>query len=531
MGVLRTARLDPNVAGQRRPIVLGAAIALFAAGLSPMIYGLSSPTLEGSARQQPDLQAMFLLFTVAIGGVYLVGGLVGDLYGLRRTMLAGLLLIIVSNLASGLAETSPGLFALARLAAAGGMGLVIPAGIAMVAAPFEGETRAITIGIGYAALGIGAGAADFILVNLSPRVGFWPSLWLVAILAVFAAWYVRRTVPADVPQPPIALAHVTAYALWIFGLLAVTTALIGVAGRADLAMAALGTVGAASMFAGTLLHWRRPVANPDARVDLRPLAFALIAGVILAFGQVVPMLTLSKYLLLVSGAGELVAGLAIGPLILGFLAGGGVAGWLSSRFSARGLISGSLIAVGLSSFAVAAILAFLPNLLLVAPLLLIGVAYIVGTAIRAMLIFASIPRRLPALAAGLNQTSIVMGSQLGILIASSIVGVTTLAAFEASASRLQPAELQASLAQLSELMQAIGTTYFAPLVTEVAEALRVEYRAAFGAGIIAAFLASGTLSLIGAVISFLGIPRAEPLVLRWHYREERPERDAPPAAS
>ena len=529
IGALRTARLDPSVAGQRRPIVLGAAMALFAAGLSPMIYGLTSPTLEATARQHPDLQAVFLLFTVAIGGSYLAGGLAADLVGLRRAILAGLLLIITGNLASSLTDTQV-VFTLTRLVAAAGMGLVIPAAIALVAVPFESEVRAITIGIGYAALGIGAGAADFILVSLSPRAGFWPSIVLVASGAAIAVWYVRRVVPRDQPQSSIALANIGAYALWIFGLLAVTTALIGLAGRADAVMAGLGAVGAASMFAGSLLRWRRPIANPEARVELRPVAFALIAGVILAFGQVVPMLTLSKYLLLVSGTAELVAALAVGPLIFGFLAGGLVAGRLSGRLSARALISGSLGVVGASSLAVAAILAFLPNLLLVAPLLLIGVSYIVGTAIRAMLIFASIPRRLPALAAGLNQTSIVIGSQLGILIASSIVGVTTLAAFEAGAGELPPAELQASLAQLTELLQAIGTAYFTPLVAEVSAGLRGEYQAAFGVGITLAFVASGGLALLGAVISFLGIPRGKPLALLWHYREEGDERDAPPAA-
>ena len=504
-------------------MVAGAA-ALFAGGLNPVVYDEALTSLELASRLRPELEGIFLLSIVASASMYLVGGLLGDVLRRRRVLLAGLAALAAANLASLLTDHTA-LFVLARLAAAGAVGVVIPVSIAALAVPFRSDVRAVTISIGFAALGLGGAAGVVVLAVATPLVGYWPSLGLVTLAAIVAFHLARRSMPSDEVAEGARFDEMGIHVLWAFGLLAITASVIGLGGRAEPLRLGLGLFGAlAVLYALRRLRVQAP-AGRDIGVHLRPVAFALIAGVALSFAQAAPLFLLPKYLRYVEGYGAAASTLSLLPLVLGFVVAGPIAGALSARFSPRALIAGSLVVLGFADIALAAIAmdageSFSGLVLAALPLLAIGSGFIVGTSIRTAVIFASVPRRLPSTAASLNQVSILVGSQLGILVLTTVVGRAALSEFRASVETTNPTAAEAVVSTFETLLRAIETPEFAPIVATLSPELIERYGAAFASGIASGLLAAGLLALAGAVVTWFGMSLDDPLMLRWDYRDE-----------
>jgi MFS transporter, DHA2 family, multidrug resistance protein len=521
--LLRKAGMDISRAGPRTPIVVAGAAAVFAGGLNPIVYDEALTSLELASRLRPELESIFLLSIVVSASMYLVGGLLGDVLGRRRVLLAGLVALAAANLASLLTDHT--VFVLTRLAAAGAVGLVIPVSIAMLAVPFRSDVRAVTLSIGFAALGLGGAIGVVLLAAATPLVGYWPSLSLVTVAATVAFYVARRSLPSDDVTQRARFGEIGAHVMWAFGLLAITASVIGLGGRAEPLRFGLGLFGAvAVLYALRRLRGQAPPGR-DVSVHLRPVAFALIAGVALAFAQAAPLFLLPKYLRYVEGYGAALATLALLPLVLGFIVAGPIAGSLITRYSPRALIAGSLVGLGLADIAVAVIAvaageSFSGLLLAALPLLAIGSGFIVGTSIRTAVIFASVPRRLPSTAAALNQTSILVGAQLGVLVLTTVVGRTALSAYRASVETADPAAVEAAVSAFERLLRAIETPEFAPIVASLSPDQIERYSAAFASGIGSGLLAAGLLALAGAAVTWFGMSLDDPLMLRWGYRDE-----------
>jgi len=95
-------------------------------------------------------------YTLAFGGLLLLGGRVGDIAGRRRTLTAGVLLFAASSLLGGLATESAWLLA-ARALQGVGAALVAPSTLALITTNFpEGPRRHHALGIYSSMAGIGA---------------------------------------------------------------------------------------------------------------------------------------------------------------------------------------------------------------------------------------------------------------------------------------------------------------------------------------------------------------------------------------
>jgi EmrB/QacA subfamily drug resistance transporter len=101
-------------------------------------------------------------YTLAFGGLMLLGGRLADVAGRRRTFLAGLAVFTVASLVSGLAPGGEVLVA-ARVAQGVGAALLSPAALSIVTTTFHGAERHRALGV-WAAIG-GAGAAVGVLVG------------------------------------------------------------------------------------------------------------------------------------------------------------------------------------------------------------------------------------------------------------------------------------------------------------------------------------------------------------------------------
>jgi EmrB/QacA subfamily drug resistance transporter len=124
------------------------------------VVNVALPTIEHSLHLGVSgLEWIVSSYLLVLGGLLLVGGRVADVFGRRRMFLAGLAIFTLSSLAAGLAGSADVLIA-ARAVQGLGAALVMPAGLAIIAATFtNARERAAAIGIWGAvgALGLALG--------------------------------------------------------------------------------------------------------------------------------------------------------------------------------------------------------------------------------------------------------------------------------------------------------------------------------------------------------------------------------------
>jgi MFS family permease len=399
---------------------------------------------------------------------------------------------------------------------------VIPVSLALVATSYHGIARATAIGIAYAAYAA-AGAAAPILLQIVP--GQRAPAFIVAILACALAIWFARTRISDLPRPSTPeRRYVVGTAVWAFGIITLTIGITWIGGGLDNpARWLLIVLGVAVVVTALLLDRRRARihANP-LDIDRRPVAVAVFVGIVIAIAQTAPLLQLPNYFHLVQGYGVFLSVAALGPMIVALVVAGPVAGYLLGRYSPRTLVGAGAVAVGLADLVLwlvatpsASYLAF------VVPFLLVGAGFVVATTVRTAIIFASVPRGLPATAAALNESSLAAGSRVGMVVITAVVAQVALDTFTASVAGLPTAEAQRAIATFGDVLTAVGTPDFNQVAKAVNAADMQPYREAYTAGVRAAFGLGGVIAVGGGVIAWLALGRRDPLATVYEHRDER----------
>jgi hypothetical protein len=132
-----------------------------------------------------------------------------------------------------------------------------------------------------------------------------------------------------------------------------------------------------------------------------------------------------------------------------------------------------------------------------------------------------VPRGLPATAAALNESSIAVGTRVGIVLVTVIVAETALATYAASVVALPADEAQRAVSSFQDLLIAVGTPAFSQVASAVNEADIRPYLDAYLSGLRAAFAFGGLVAVIGGAIAWLALGRRDPLATVWEHRDER----------
>jgi EmrB/QacA subfamily drug resistance transporter len=132
------------------------ALAQFMVVLDVTIVNVALPAIQASLHLSADgLEWVVNAYTLAFGGLLLLGGRASDLLGRRRVFMVGLTLFAGASLAGGLAP-SAGLLIAARATQGVGAALLSPAALALVTVMFPaGRGRNIALGVWGALAGIG----------------------------------------------------------------------------------------------------------------------------------------------------------------------------------------------------------------------------------------------------------------------------------------------------------------------------------------------------------------------------------------
>ena len=134
-------------------------------------------------------------YALVFGGLLLLGGRLGDLFGHRRLFLAGAGLFGVASMAGGLA-VAPWMLLAARILQGVGAAALMPAALALVTATFpDGPERDRALGIysGVAALGAAAGV---VLGGVLTQLLGWRSVLFAAVPIVLLTFLLPASVGA-----------------------------------------------------------------------------------------------------------------------------------------------------------------------------------------------------------------------------------------------------------------------------------------------------------------------------------------------
>ncbi len=513
--------------------LIAACFALLASGLTPRAYAAGLPGVQSAVRSNDDTQVVLLVAAVATAGMLLVGGVLGDADGRRRIMIGALTAMTLAGLA-GIVVTDGPLLLVIQFVGVGGASVVLPMALAGVATRYSGIPRATAIGFAYGAYGAAMAAGPVLLTLFGPSGARWPA-YLVAAVASGVGLWIARSAWGDLPMRdrddravPIATA------IWAFGIVILTAGLIGFQGeRASLIRVTFAVVGAMLVVGGLVADRRRRRLDPSrGRVEPRPVATALFVGFVIAYAQASVLLQVPIYFQLILGYGPFLAVVATVPFMAALVVAGPVAGILIARFGPRSLVFMGVAAVGLGSVLISIILR--PGVGYAGfalAFLLIGAGFVIATTVRTAIIFASVPRGLPATAAALNEVSVALGSRAGLIVVTLLVTRLALDSYAASLVGTPPGEGNAAVGSFQNVLIAIGLPQYGALVDGLDPANAAAYASAYTDAVRTVLLSTGVIALIAAPIAAVALGRRDPLNTVWEHQDERSAREGPAVSS
>lgn len=321
--------------------------------LDTTIVNVALPSVQRALQfNATDLEWVVNGYALAFGGLLLLGGRAGDMFGRRRMFIAGVLLFAAGSFAGGLATSAAWLVA-ARVVQGAGGAIVAPTALSLIADTFEeGGARNRALGI-YAGAAGGGGAVGLILGGLIVNYLSWRWVLFVNVpIALVLAVTAPRVLAASAPRPgrldlPGAAAVTAGMTLIVYGLSRAATHSWSDSGT----VASLG-IGAALLVLFVLIELRsRQPLMPLALFANRNRSGAYALRMVAGAGTLVALFFLTQIVQNVLGYSPLQAGFAFLPLGAGVVITAQVTSRLVGRTGPRLPIAiGALVVTGAFSW-------------------------------------------------------------------------------------------------------------------------------------------------------------------------------------
>ncbi|CAL99437.1 DHA2 family methylenomycin A resistance protein-like MFS transporter [Saccharopolyspora erythraea NRRL 2338] len=419
-----TPTVEITAPPRRRLLLWVMCVGMFLVQLDVTVVNVALPRI--GAELAPDLSAQQWVvdaYAVVLAGLLLAGGAVGDRYGHRRVVLAGLGVFAAASLACGLA---PDIAVLVGGRAAQGLGaaMLLPSTLAVITRAFPDraeQARAVGVWAGTSALALPAG--PLIGGALVSTLG-WRSAFLVNLPVIAVALPLAYGVVAESADRGVRSLDLPGAALATAGLAAPVYAVIE-AGAAGMTTSAWGALAISALaVTGFLLRESRA---PQPLLPLRLLRSRRFSGanLVAAAMNLVGIGTVfvtTLYLQGVQHRNAATAGAMLLPLFVPMAALAPVTGRLTGRFGPRppmtaGLVIGAAGAASLVGITPDSGYArLLPALLGLGTGMGLLTAAVVAAAVRA------VPADRAGLAGGVNNTARQTAGALAVAVFGGITG-------------------------------------------------------------------------------------------------------------
>jgi EmrB/QacA subfamily drug resistance transporter len=298
-----------------------------------------------------DLQWVITAYTLAFGGLLLLGGRAADLLGRRRVFLAGLVLFSSASLAAAGAP-SPGALVAARALQGVGAALLSPAALSFITTLFaDGPERRRALAA-WAAVAASGGAFGVLAGGLLTEVLGWQAIFLINVpVGVAVAVSALRVLPARMPAARGRLDAGGAL-LACTSLVALIYALVEAPDAGWGSPQTLGLLAAAAAGLGTFVLVESRVRDPLVRLNVfrRRTTVTALMLMLAGMGTVLSAFFFTSiYLQEVLGHSALRTGLEFLPGALLLVAAAHAGGRLVAAVRAKPVLAGGMTLGGLGA--------------------------------------------------------------------------------------------------------------------------------------------------------------------------------------
>jgi len=434
---MTTRSKSPASTSPRRGAVLAIIVAsylMIVIDISIVITGL--PKIQaGLGFSHTDLSWVQNAYTLAFGGLLLLGARAGDILGRRRMFIIGLALFTLASLAIGLAQ-SPAWLLASRAVQGLGAAVLAPSTLALLSTHFpDGPERTRALSYYAAAAGVGA-TVGLVLGGLfadlvSWRAGFFINLPIGIGLMIAARRYIAETPTSPGPLDAFgALGSTLGMCALVYGI--VRSAEEGWADPATVSALAIGLV-LIALFVFNESRAAQPIL-PLRLFASRERSGAYAARMLFLGGMVGFWFFTTQFLQGVLGYSPLEAGLAFLPTTLPNFAAAMLVPRLSRKLGNAGLLAGGVVMgiVGLVWLGQAsADTTYLAGIAL--PMILIGIGQ--GAALAPLTVAAvtGVARADAGAASGLVNVAHQLGGALGLGLLVVVFAASTSASLSGTA--------------------------------------------------------------------------------------------------
>jgi EmrB/QacA subfamily drug resistance transporter len=479
-------------------------LSLFIVVVDNTILNTALPTLQNElSASSSDLKWMVDAFTLMFASLMLIGGAVGDRFGRREALAAGMLVFAIGSILAALWASTSTHVIICRAVMGIGAAFVMPATLSLITAIFPEHERAKAIAIwaGVSGLAVAAGpvTGGWLLEHF-----WWGSVFLVnvpiAVVSIAAGlWLLPFSRDEHHPRLDLrgAAMSVVALGALVFGIIEGAEY-----GWTDVRVLTAFAIAAVVGFA--FVVWQLRCDHPMVQMALfRNMRFtaANVSITFLFFALFGSTFIFTQYLQFVQELTPLEAGLRLSPMALAILA--------VSPFSAR--IAASIgtkytVTAGLS-FVVAGLLLTLRTdtstaygpVLLALVVLGVGMGLTISPSTDA--IMGAVPLDKAGIGAAMNDTTRELGGALGVAVLGSVLS----SIYRSSMSTTVAADLPDDVADIAT--DSIGGALrVAGGVDDAAAALADAARSSFVDAMHVSVAVGAGVALVGAVIALVFLP-------------------------
>ncbi|MFF3915265.1 MFS transporter [Streptomyces sp. NPDC001852] len=406
----------------KRPTLLALCACVLVAQSMVAAINLLIPQLSSSSLHPSHTEILWTVdaYVIVFAGLLIPAGALGDRYGRKGALLAGLALFAAGAATSALA-TGPAVLIAGRGLSGAGAALITPATLSILMQLSAPEHRARAMGAWTLSIGLG-GAAGNLGGGLAGQFLTWRALFavmvpLAVVLAVAASVTVPRTERSGAARPdPLGTLLLTA------GLVAALFGIIEGPSYGWTSARILGAFAAGALlvaaFTGHALRSATPLFDP--RVFASPRLRSASLGTATAFFGLFSLFFVnSQYLQGVKGFGAAVTGVAIMPLVFGMA----VAQKLATRWAGRPrpVIGAGLALIGLGLLGASTADAGTPYAVFVCWLLVISAGAGLSMPALTIGVVTSLPPHQAGLGSGLGTTARETGAALGVAVTGTVL--------------------------------------------------------------------------------------------------------------
>jgi EmrB/QacA subfamily drug resistance transporter len=500
--------VDPVQHARRWKTLAVLSMSLVIIGLDNTILNVALPTLQDEFdASNSKLQWMVDSYLLVFAGLLLVFGTLGDRFGRKLALQAGVSVFGLASLGALVADSANEVIAV-RAAMGVGAALIMPATLSIIANVFTGQERgkAIAIWAALAAVGIGLGplAGGLLLEWFS-----WPSVFLVNVpfAAVALLLGIRYVPESRDPQP--GRFDVLGAALSTAGFVLLVYGIIEAPERGWTSAPVLGSLAASVALLATFFWWERRTESP--MLDLgffRSARFSVgTAAVSVAFFALLGgIFALTQYLQFAHGYSAIEAGAVMSPMALGLMMGAG-----SSSKAVAHLGTARVVAAGLTGLALLLALTTLWEPGTGAPALaawFFGLTFAMGwvMAPATEAVVGAVPAAKSGVASATNTVARMVSGALGVAVIGSLVSSLYARDLESSLAGV-PAPAQ----EAAESSIGAASAVAAQLPEDAASALLATTGEAFTDAMGTGLLIAAALAALAAVVVLRFLPGREPV--------------------